>query len=161
MSGSKNRRGGPHHHFLGGGRSWSIGLAKGFGRAAVATAAAALRLSAAASAGHGIRVCWFVRRDVREGCAGSGLAGNVKADFKRAVDESLAERIKWAGNRGRAWATEALVGQFSEDAVRICARLSALGEAEEAQSSTGGLLRRFVGVMTRSDKGNRCRLLCR
>jgi hypothetical protein len=81
----------------------------------------------------------------------------VKADFKRAVDESLAERILWAGDRGRAWATKALVAQFSEDAVRICARLTALGEAEEAQSSTGGLLRRCVGAMTRSNKGKRCK----
>ena len=53
------------------------------------------------------------------------------------------------------------MGKFGKDAVRIRARLSALGEAEEAQSSTGGLLRRCVGAMTRSDKGNRRRLLCR
>jgi hypothetical protein len=46
------------------------------------------------------------------------------------------------------------VSQFREHAVRIRARLFALGEAEEAQSSTGGLLRRCVGAMTRSDKGN-------
>jgi hypothetical protein len=83
----------------------------------------------------------------------------VKADFKRSVDESLAKRIQWAGDRGRAWATEALVGQFRENAVRTRARLSALGEAEEAQSSTGGLLRRFVGAIPRYDNGNRRRLL--
>jgi hypothetical protein len=58
------------------------------------------------------------------------------------------------------WATEALVGQFRENAVRIRARLSAHGEAEEAQSSTGGLLRRSVGAMTHFDKGKRRRLLC-
>jgi hypothetical protein len=85
----------------------------------------------------------------------------MKADFKCAVDERFAERIKWAGDRGRALATETLVGQFSKSEVRICARLSALGETEEAQSNTGGLLRSCVGAMTRSDKGNRCRLLCR
>jgi hypothetical protein len=83
----------------------------------------------------------------------------VKADFKRSVDESLAKCVQWAGDRGRAWTIEELVGQFCEDAVRICARLSALGEAEEAQSSTCGLLRRCVGAKTRLDKGNRCRLL--
>jgi hypothetical protein len=86
----------------------------------------------------------------------------MKADLQCAVDERLAEPIQWAGDRGRAWATEAFVGQFGEDAVRIRARLSALGEAEEAQSSTGGLLRRCVGAISaRSAVGNRCRLLCR
>jgi ribosomal protein S12 methylthiotransferase accessory factor YcaO len=85
----------------------------------------------------------------------------MKADFKCAVDERLAYRIQWAGNRCRAWAAEAFVGQFGKDADRIRARMSALGEAEEAQSNTGGLLRRYVGAMTRFDKGNRCRLLSR
>jgi hypothetical protein len=64
------------------------------------------------------------------------------------------------GDRGRAWATESIVGQVRENTVRIRGRLSALGEAEEAMSSTGGLLRRCVGAMSRSDKGNRRRLLC-
>jgi hypothetical protein len=53
-----------------------------------------------------------------------------------------------------------LVGEFGDHSVRILARLSALGEAEEAQSSTGGLLRRCVGAMTRSDEGNNCRIFC-
>jgi hypothetical protein len=53
------------------------------------------------------------------------------------------------------------VGQFGENVVRIRARLSALSEAEEAQSSTGGLLRRCVGAMTRSNEGYGCLLLCR
>jgi hypothetical protein len=66
----------------------------------------------------------------------------VKADLKRSVDESLAKRVQWAGDRGRTWATETFVGQFNVHAVRIRARMSALGEAEEAQSSTGGLRRR-------------------
>jgi hypothetical protein len=58
------------------------------------------------------------------------------------------------------WATKTLVGQFREHAVRIRARISALGEAEEAQSSKGGMLCRCVRAMTRSNKGNRRRLLC-
>jgi hypothetical protein len=45
------------------------------------------------------------------------------------------------------------VGEFGEHYVRIRARLPA-HKVEEAQSSTGGLLRRCVGVMTRSDVGN-------
>jgi hypothetical protein len=60
-----------------------------------------------------------------------------------------------------AWATETFVGKFSENAVRVRARLPALSEAEEAQSSTGGLLRDYVGAMTTSDKGSRRGLLCR
>jgi hypothetical protein len=98
--------------------------------------------------------------DFGERCASSRLAGGVETDFEGAVDESLAQRIQLAGDRGRPWATEALVGQFKEEAVHIRARLSALGEAEEAQSSTGGLLRRCVGAMTRSDKGKGRCLLC-
>jgi hypothetical protein len=47
----------------------------------------------------------------------------MNADFERAVDERLAESIQWAGYGGRARAAETLVGQFSEDAVRIRARL--------------------------------------
>jgi hypothetical protein len=39
--------------------------------------------------------------------------------------------------------------------------VSALGEAEEAQSSTGGLLRCRVGAITRSDEGDGCCLLRR
>jgi hypothetical protein len=54
-----------------------------------------------------------------------------------------------------------LVGQFDENAVHICARMSALGEAEEAQSSTGGLFRLSVGAMTRFDEGNGRLMLCR
>jgi hypothetical protein len=50
MTGSMNRRGGPHHHFLSGGRAESPSFVEGVVReaAAVAAAAAALRLSAAA-----------------------------------------------------------------------------------------------------------------
>jgi hypothetical protein len=59
-----------------------------------------------------------------------------------------------AGDRGRTWAAETLVGEFGERSVRILVLLPALGEAEEAKSSTCGLLRRCVGVMTRSDEGN-------
>jgi hypothetical protein len=44
----------------------------------------------------------------------------------------LTKRIQWAGDRGRAWATETLAGQLKEHAVRNGARMSALGEAEEA-----------------------------
>jgi hypothetical protein len=113
------------------------------------------------SAGLGVRTCCFVRGDLGERCTCSSFAGSVKADLKRSVEESLAKRFQWAGDSGRARATETLVGQFREHSVRISARLSALGEAEEAKSSTGGLLRRCVGAMTRSDKGNRRRLLCR
>jgi hypothetical protein len=47
MSESRNRRDGPHHNFLGGGRAGSVGLARGVGRAVVA-AVATLRFSAAA-----------------------------------------------------------------------------------------------------------------
>jgi hypothetical protein len=43
-----NRRGGPHNHFIGGGRMVSHGFVVGDARAAFAVAAAALRLSAAA-----------------------------------------------------------------------------------------------------------------
>jgi hypothetical protein len=92
--------------------------------------------------GSGVRAWRLVRGDLGERCACSGLACGVFADFKRAVHESLAKRIRWPGDRGRAWVTKALVGQFGENAVRICSRMSALGETEEAQSSTGCLLRR-------------------
>jgi hypothetical protein len=44
--------------------------------------------------------------------------------------------------------------EFTEYAVLIYARLSALGEAEEAQSSMGGLLCRCVGAMTRYDESD-------
>jgi hypothetical protein len=56
--------------------------------------------------------------------------------------------IHCAGDRGRAWAAEMLVGEFGEHSVQIRARLSALGEVVEAQSSTSGLLHRCVGAMT-------------
>jgi hypothetical protein len=46
------------------------------------------------------------------------------------------------------------MGELCEHTVRALARVSALGDAEEAQSSTSGLLRRCMGAMTRSDKGN-------
>jgi hypothetical protein len=48
MSGSTNRRGGAHHHFLGGGRAGSAGFVEGVERASAAAAVAALRLSAPA-----------------------------------------------------------------------------------------------------------------
>jgi hypothetical protein len=60
-----------------------------------------------------------------------------------------------------AWAAKTFVGEFGEHSVRIRARFSALGEAEEAQSSTGGLFRRCVGAMTRFDEGNGCLVLRR
>jgi hypothetical protein len=50
----------------------------------------------------------------------------MNADFQCDVDEYLAHRIKWARDRGRAWATKALVCELREDAVRILARLSTL-----------------------------------
>jgi hypothetical protein len=103
--------------------------------------------------------CWLVWGDLDERCTSSSFAGSVKAHLKWSIDESLAKRIQWAEDRGRARATKMLVGQFREHAVRIRARMSALGEAEEAMSSTGGLLRPCVGAMTRSDKGNHRRLL--
>jgi hypothetical protein len=84
----------------------------------------------------------------------------MHAIFKRFVDERFSWLIEWAGVSGRAWAAETLVGEFGEYSVRIRGSLSALGEAEEAQSGTGGLLRRCVAAMTRSDKGNGCILLC-
>jgi hypothetical protein len=111
-------------------------------RAAAAAAAAALRLSAAA---------------LRARASGPvGLSGVIFAKAAPAV--ALLAACKLTSSVRSA---KALVCQFGKHAVRICARLSALGEAEEAQSSTGGLLRRCVGAMTRSDEGNRCRLLCR
>jgi hypothetical protein len=85
------------------------------------------------SAGLRVKTCWLVWDDFGERCTGNRFVGSVKADLKRSVDESLAKRIQWAGDHGRAWATETLVGQFREHAVRTSARLSALGEAEEAQ----------------------------
>jgi hypothetical protein len=83
-------------------------------------------------AGLGVKALWLVRGDLGDGCTGSSFAGSVKADLKRGAYESLAKRIQWAGDRGRARATKTLVGQFCEHAVRIYARLSALSEAEEA-----------------------------
>jgi hypothetical protein len=65
----------------------------------------------------------------------------MKADFQGAVNERLAERIHWARDRGMSWAAEMFVCEVGDDAVRISAGLSTLGEAEEAQWSTGGLLR--------------------
>jgi hypothetical protein len=85
----------------------------------------------------------------------------MQANFELFIDERLALRVKWAGDRGRARAAEALVRELGKYSARIRARLSALGEAEEAQSSIGGLLCRCVGAMTRSDEGNGCSLLRR
>jgi hypothetical protein len=48
MRGSRNRPGGPHHYFFGGGHVVSLGLAMGAARAAAVAAAAALRMSAVA-----------------------------------------------------------------------------------------------------------------
>jgi hypothetical protein len=45
------------------------------------------------------------------------------------------------------------VRELGEYAIRVRARLSALGEADEAKSITGGLLHRCVRAMTRSDEG--------
>jgi hypothetical protein len=73
----------------------------------------------------------------------------------------MAERIHWARYRVRTWAAETSVREFGEAAVRIRAYVSALGEAEEARSSTGGLLRRCVVAITRYDKGNRRCMLWR
>jgi hypothetical protein len=89
MSASKNQRGGPHHHLLGSGRAWSAGLATIVGRAACCRCGC-LALVNGGFASFGVRARRLVRRHLGEGCAGGSLAGGVKADFKRSVDESLA-----------------------------------------------------------------------
>jgi hypothetical protein len=84
----------------------------------------------------------------------------MKDDLQGAVDERLAQCIEWARDRGRSWAAEMFVCENNEDTVRLRARLSALSEAEEAQSSTGDLFRGLVGAIARLDiKGNRRCLL--
>jgi hypothetical protein len=87
----------------------------------------------------------------------------MQANFERSVDERLAYLIQWPEIAvGRGWQNQTLVGElFGEHSVRVRARLPALGEAEDAQSRTGGLLRRCVGAMNRSDEGNGCRLIRR
>jgi hypothetical protein len=47
IKGRMNRCGGPHHHFFGGGRGVSMGVALGLSLVVVAAVAAALRLSVA------------------------------------------------------------------------------------------------------------------
>jgi hypothetical protein len=156
MSGSKNRCGWPHHHFLGGGLGVSEGLAHVL--AHVDDAATSSRMSAAAllalASGMGGRF-------------GVTLANIAPTTFCRRHASSPREcdrRTLGATHptcRGRAWGVETLVGELMEDAVRTCARLSALGEAEEVQSIKGGLLRRCVGAISRFDKGKCCRMIRR
>jgi hypothetical protein len=85
----------------------------------------------------------------------------MRADFERSVHERLAQRVHCAGDRGRTWSTKALVCELCEHSARIRARLSALDGEEETESTMDGLLRCYVGAMTRSDEGNGCCLLRR
>jgi hypothetical protein len=55
----------------------------------------------------------------------------MHANFEHFVDERLAT-VVGDGDRGRAWAAETLVRELGKHSVRIRARLTALGEAEEA-----------------------------
>jgi hypothetical protein len=70
------------------------------------------------------------------------------ADFQCAVDERLAQHLQWARYRGRSWATKTFMCELCEELVRVSAHLS-------AQSSTGGLIHRIVGAITRSNKDSR------
>jgi hypothetical protein len=88
MKGSKNRRGGSHHHFVVGGLVPSQGLVT----AAVAAiaAAAALRLSAAAFLALASCLGGLFLRCLRERCSKSCIACGTQVDFECSFDERLA-----------------------------------------------------------------------
>jgi hypothetical protein len=84
-------------------------------------------------AGFGVWTWGLVMVYSSERSPSNRLARGVLANLQSAVGENVAERIQWAQDRGRSGAAETFVREFGEDAVRhIRARLSALGEAEEA-----------------------------
>jgi hypothetical protein len=97
----------------------------------------------------GLGACsWrLIRSNFGEGGSGGCFAGGAHAVFIECAIISMSKGVKFDEDDIWTKRTEMVVSQFGEHLVRIRNHFSSLREAEAAQSSTGDLLCRQVGVM--------------